>query len=100
MSNQTKLETDLFYQERLDNLGIIALNVIESLLTDTETSIDVRLHAAFKIIEVYGSDKMGDGITQAITESLQNNGKMIENNTKRLSEIGTICNILREKQIG
>jgi len=102
MSNKTKLETDLFYQERLDNLGIIALNVIESLLTDTETSIDVRLHAAFKIIEVYGSDKdkMGDGITQAITESIENNGQMIKNNTKRLAEIGTICEIFKEKQIG
>ena len=100
MSKQTKVETDLFYQERLDNLGIIALNVIESLLTDTETSIDVRLHAAFKIIEVYGgSDKMGDGISQSIAEILKNNGQMIEKNMKRLTEIGTICEILKETQV-
>ena len=98
MSNQTKLKTDLFYQERLDNLGIIALNVIESLLTDTETSIDVRLHAAFKIIEVYGLDKKGEGITKTITENIKSNGQLIESHTKRLAEIETIFNILQETQ--
>ncbi len=98
MPNKTRSQTEL-YQKSLDNLGMIALDVIESLLTDTETSIDVRLHAAFKIIEVYGeSDNMGEGVTQSISEKLKDNGKMIENNTKRLTEIGNICNILKETQ--
>ncbi len=100
MPNQKKMEQNSLYQERLNNLGLIALDVIESLLTDTETSIDVRLHAAFQIVEVYGGlDNIEDGVTQAISEKLKDNGKMIENNTKRLAEIGKICQILKEKQI-
>jgi hypothetical protein len=94
--DKTKISKDLLYQERLDRLGIIALNVIESLITDTETSIEGRLHAAFRLLEVYGSDKMEVGITKAISEGLQQNGEIIENNAKLLAEIASFCNSFKK----
>ncbi len=96
--NETLDDTDLVYKERLDNLGLIALDVIESLMTDTETSIDVRLHAAFRLLEICGSDKMGDGIAKAITEGLKNNGQLLEQNAKRLIEIEAFGNVIKESK--
>jgi GTP cyclohydrolase II len=87
MSNKTKVSKELLYKERLENLGLIALNVIESLMTDTETSIDVRLHSAFKVLEVFGSDHMGDGIAKAITDGLKNNGMLLEQNAECLKKM-------------
>lgn len=98
MSYQTKVNTELLYKERLENLGIIALNVIESLMTDTETSIEVRLHSAFRVLELCGSDQMGDGIAKAITQGLQNNGQLLEQNAKRLTEIEAFGNFVKESQ--
>ncbi len=96
--NKTNIKSELLYQERLDKLGIIALNVIESLITDTETPIESRLKAAFRVLEVYESDKTGEGIVTAIHESVQCNKEMLTNNAERLEKIETFCNRFKDKR--
>ncbi len=39
-------------QAKLQHLGALALDVVESLLTDTETPIETRLGTAFRIVEM------------------------------------------------
>ena len=95
--NKTHTNPEILYQERLDKLGIIALNVIESLITDTETSIDGRLKAAFRLIEVYESDKIGEGIAKAINDSIQSNKEILTTNADRLTKIESFCNRFKDK---
>ena len=81
---------DSICQERLNHLAAIALDVVETLLTDTETPINVRLNAAFRIFELCGTDS-GNEIGQAIISG-------IEKNARELSYLETLLKGKAESQ--
>lgn len=65
---------DSICQERLNHLAAIALDVVETLLTDTETPINVRLNAAFRIFELCGTDSSNE-LGQAIFNGIERNAR-------------------------
>jgi hypothetical protein len=73
-------------QAKLQNLGALALDVVESLLTDTETPIDTRLSTAFRIVEICarGSNKE---IEKVIIGSIEKNAQNIQGNANRLASM-------------
>jgi hypothetical protein len=63
---------DLSCQEKLQHLGNLALEVVEALLTDTETSIDTRLSTAFRIVEMCARDSNKE-VGQTIINGIEQN---------------------------
>jgi len=68
------LKIESVCQERLQHLADIALDVVESILTDMEAPITLRLDAAFRIFELCNmSPKNNDDIGQAIVRGIEKN---------------------------
>jgi len=86
MLDQEKLKNKTIYQERLNHLAVLALDVVEGLLTDTETPIDTRLNAAFRIFEL--SDTQVP--KQLDNESTLDIIKGIEKNADKLALLQTL----------
>ncbi|MCK5720690.1 MAG: hypothetical protein KAH84_12195 [Thiomargarita sp.] len=78
-------------QEKLQDLGALALEVVEALLTDTETPIEIRLSTAFRIVEMCAKDSNKE-IGQAIISGIEDNAKQIEKNA---CELATLESLLR-----
>jgi len=58
--------------ERLEHLASIALDVVETILSDMETPINVRLEAAFRIFELCEkspNNDLGDAIVKGIEKN-------------------------------
>jgi len=77
------------YQEKLRRLGTLALDVVEALLTDTETPIDVRLNTAFRIVEMcsQGGSKQEMAV---ILQGIEDHARRIESNAHELAYIQTL----------
>jgi hypothetical protein len=59
-------------QERLEHLASIALDVVETILSDMETPISVRLEAAFRIFalcEMSPNSDLSDAIVRGIEKN-------------------------------
>jgi len=74
------------YQERLRNLSVLAFDVVESLLTDTETPIEIRLNTAFRIVEMCAVDNRKE-VGQAVIKSIEHNALGITQNAQNLAHI-------------
>ncbi|MCK5522762.1 MAG: hypothetical protein KAI83_06465 [Thiomargarita sp.] len=73
-------------QAKLQHLGSLALDVVEALLTDTETPIETRLGTAFRIVEMcaMGSNK---DLEKIIIGSIEKNAQNIQGNSTRLGSL-------------
>ena len=80
---------DLSCQEKLQHLGNLALEVVEALLTDTETSIDTRLSTAFRIVEMCARDSNKE-VGQTIINGIEQNARQIEKNANELATLETL----------
>jgi hypothetical protein len=80
----------LNYQDRLQEIGNMALDVVERLLGDMETPIETQLNTAFKVIELCGADKASKEVAQAIADGIQKNTLLVENNAKELLYLESI----------
>ena len=78
------------YQKQQQYLTTLALDVIEDLLTDTETPINTRLNTAFHIIE--WDNMINNDIYPAIINSVESNKYKIKQNTDTLNYIKTFLN--------
>ncbi|MDM8564828.1 hypothetical protein QUF74_04165 [Candidatus Halobeggiatoa sp. HSG11] len=68
------LKVESVCQERLQHLADIALDVVETILTDMEAPINLRLDAAFRIFELCSmSPKNNDDVGQAIIRGIEKN---------------------------
>jgi hypothetical protein len=82
-------KNEIIYQERLQSLAVLAFEVVESLLTDTETPIEIRLNTAFRIVEMCTTGTNQD-IGQAIVMGIEKNARDIEKNAHELAYIETL----------
>ncbi len=98
MLNYNQSRTDTVCHERVQHLAAIALDVVETLLTDTETPINVRLNAAFRIFELCNADISRD-MGQAIIQGIEKNARDIEKNADELSYLETILKDNKEPAI-
>ncbi len=73
-------------QAKLQNLGALALDVVESLLTDTETPIEIRLSTAFRIVEMCAMGSSKD-IEKVIIGNIEKNAQNIQGNSNRLKSL-------------
>jgi len=76
MLNKPKkpLKEESVCEERLQHLANIALDVVETIVTDMEAPITLRLNAAFRIFELCNqSPKEVDDISQAIVRGIEKN---------------------------
>ena len=75
MSDRNQLNDNIICDERLSRLGNLALDVVETLLTDTETPIETRLSAAFRIFELCGTVRQNnnDKFGQAVVNGIEKN---------------------------
>ncbi|MCK5715943.1 MAG: hypothetical protein KAH77_00525 [Thiomargarita sp.] len=78
------------YQERLQDIANLALDVVELLMGDMETGIETRLSTAFRVIELCGMDRASKEIGQAIANGIQKNASVVENNAKELANLEAI----------
>ncbi|RKZ39147.1 MAG: hypothetical protein DRQ49_12335 [Gammaproteobacteria bacterium] len=78
------------YQDKLRRLGTLALDVVEALLTDTETPIDVRLNTAFRIVEMSSQGGASKQEMAVIIQGIENNARRIESNAHELAYIQTL----------
>jgi hypothetical protein len=62
-------------QERLQCLAAIGLDVVETILTDMETPINIRLDAAFRIFELCNVKSPADDVGQAIVKGIERNAR-------------------------
>ncbi len=74
------------YQDRLRNLSVLAFDVVESLLTDTETPIEIRLNTAFRIVEMCAVDTRKE-VGQAVIKNIEENALGIAKNAQSLTNI-------------
>ncbi len=88
MSNKKQI----INQDRLQHIGALALDVVEDLLTDTETPIELRLNTAFRIVEMCNSEMMSRDIGEAIVSGIQKNASTIEKNAIKLTHLETFFN--------
>jgi hypothetical protein len=84
MTLRNNHNNDLSCQEKLQHLGNLALEVVEALLTDTETSIDTRLSTAFRIVEMCARDSNKE-VGQTIINGIEQNARQIEKNANELA---------------
>ena len=75
MINKPKnLKVESVCEKRLQHLANIALDVVESIVTDMEAPITLRLNAAFRIFELCNkSPQDKDDISQAIVRGIEKN---------------------------
>ncbi|MDM8564827.1 hypothetical protein QUF74_04160 [Candidatus Halobeggiatoa sp. HSG11] len=75
MLNKPKdLKVESACEERLQHLANIALDVVETIVTDMEAPITLRLNAAFRIFELCNKTPKGaDDISQAIVRGIEKN---------------------------
>lgn len=73
-------------QAKLQHLGALALDVVESLLTDTETPIETRLGTAFRIVEMCARSS-NQNIEKIIIGSIKENAQNIQGNSSRLESL-------------
>ncbi|MCK5522763.1 MAG: hypothetical protein KAI83_06470 [Thiomargarita sp.] len=73
-------------QAKLQHLGSLALEVVEALLTDTETPIDTRLSTAFRIVEICAMGSSKD-LEKVIVGSIEKNAQNIQGNSTRLESL-------------
>jgi hypothetical protein len=97
MLNYNQYRSEAVCHERLQHLAAIALDVVETLLTDTETPVNVRLNAAFRIFELCNSDINHD-MGQAIIQGIEKNARDIEKNAHGLSNLETLLKSNIEKE--
>jgi hypothetical protein len=76
-------------QDKLQHLGSLALDVVESLLTDTEAPIDIRLSTAFRIVEMCAMDSSKE-IGQTIINGIEQNARQIGKNANELATLETL----------
>ncbi len=72
MPIQKKQPVPTVCHERLEHLASIALDVVDTILTDMETPINVRLEAAFRIFalcETSPNNDLGDAIVRGIEKN-------------------------------
>jgi len=119
MINRKDFQDPSAYHDRLQSLGAVAVDVLEYLITDMETPIDVRISAAFKAIELCGAkDAISMEIGKALAEGIQRNanelsyieslvkkeGETVQNNAQRLentvNELAHIESLVNNKNIG
>ena len=76
MSIEKKVfRNDSVCQERLQCLAAIGLDVVETILTDMETPINVRLDAAFRIFALCNTRSSVDDVGQAIVKGIERNAR-------------------------
>ncbi len=69
-----KLKVESVCEEKLQHLANIALDVVETIVTDMEAPITLRLNAAFRIFELCNkSPQATDDISQAIVRGIEKN---------------------------
>ena len=75
MLNKPKdLKVESSCEERLQKLASVALNVVETIVTDMEAPLTLRLNAAFRIFELCNkTPKNTDDISQAIVRGIEKN---------------------------
>ena len=89
-----KIEVESVCEERLQHLAGIALDVVETILTDMEAPINLRLDAAFRIFELCNmSPKNNDEIGQAIVRG-------IEKNANELAYLESLMKAKEANQVG
>ena len=84
---------DQEYQERLQDIANLALDVVELLMGDMETAIETRLSTAFRVIELCGMDRASKEIGQAIANGIQKNTSIVENNAKELAHLESLVKL-------
>ncbi|MDM8567576.1 hypothetical protein QUF74_18255 [Candidatus Halobeggiatoa sp. HSG11] len=75
ITKQKNLKVEPVYQERLQHLANIALDVVETVLIDMEAPINLRLDAAFKIFELRNISPKNndDDVSQTIIRGIERN---------------------------
>ena len=69
-----KLKVESVCEEKLQRLANVALDVVETIVTDMEAPITLRLNAAFRIFELCNkSPKKADDVSQAIVRGIEKN---------------------------
>lgn len=89
---------ELLYKERLQTLAVLSFDVVESLLTDTETPIDYRLNTAFRIVEMCTADIQKE-VGQAVIRSIEHNASGIKQNAQSLAHIDQLLNEQKDDKI-
>ncbi|RKZ73347.1 MAG: hypothetical protein DRR19_31075 [Candidatus Parabeggiatoa sp. nov. 1] len=90
MISQNLFQPEAVCHERIQHLASIALDVVETLLTDTETPINVRLNAAFRIFELCDANRDKSDVGRIIVDGIEKNARDINNNTHVLSYLETL----------
>ena len=81
--NSTKPIPEITCQSRLNNISNTALDVVDSILTDVEAPITIRLEAAFKIFELCGLSQSRSG--KILNQAIDRNAREIEKNAHDLA---------------
>ncbi len=87
---QKTLKDESVCQERLQHLANIALDVVESIVTDMEAPITLRLNAAFRIFELCNKPTQDtDDIGHAIVRGIEKNA----------NELAYIESLMKAKEV-
>ena len=81
--NSTKPIPEITCQSRLNNISNTALDVVDSILTDVEAPLTIRLEAAFKIFELCGLSQSRSG--KILNQAIDRNARDIEKNAHDLA---------------
>lgn len=86
------LEGGHISQEQIEEIVNIALQVLKSLMIDTETPIEIRLRVALEIFELFGTDtnQVTNEEDSGVLQILEKNALDIKNNAQQLSCIETL----------
>ena len=90
MSYQNLFQPVAVCHERIQHLAAIALDVVETLLTDTETPTNVKLNAAFRIFELCDANQGRSDIGRIVVDGIEKNARDIHKNAEILSYMETL----------
>jgi len=86
-------------KEQIEDIVSIALEVLKSLLMDTETPIDIRLRVALEIFELFGTNQASNvSHDDGVLNTLEKNARDIEKNADKLSCIETLIKMAADNK--
>ncbi len=95
MSNANVLENGKISQDQLDEVVSMALKSLKSLMVDYETPIEIRLHVALRVFEIFGGNNKGSN-EEHVMRGLEKNAHDIERNAHQLSGIESLLKLVAQ----
>ena len=96
-NSESILESGHIAQDQIEEIVGIALEVLKSLLMDTESPIDIRLRVALEIFELFGTSRVSNvSHDDGVINTLEKNARDIEKNANKLSCIETLLKMASE----